>query len=745
MATAVAAPPVEGGPTNGAPIAGVSGANAAAVAAGPKVPTPARLLELQGYSSLVSADNSTSLFAIDSKAMASLQSFDSVTKANHEEFLTMIRLRETEKDAEWNIVITDRSMYKFEVGAALHTPRKRKMFIDFHSVAVDSSNPLVFSTRIYKDTVRRGLFGIFSGSADSTLQVRHYVCQSELQRDQIAWMLARLVRNEWQAMMEATVIPEPNFYQLHAHVMKVKDSRKQERVVVLSDAFIYNVEMAHGPMRVKETKWGMPLSCLIAISVEPDCEVRLFFDVELLKRYTKEHKEAKIKESSDYLYQFRDDTARLAFIEVLRFAHHRATEGGHVNVITRLKGAETKVQMPPIPIAFAHAKSTEAKAAAAAMQALAGLISSSAGDSSAAAAAAGGAGDASPIPSQTIVGNRHSLDKTSGFNAEAYETAETKTAAGAAGMVMHGSGMANIPASLADPTKPLIVEPLVKIVKGLTTSSHTKTFALFSDCNIRWGDSATKFKHSAQILGITAATDILSTLPPEKQLRFFAVRTTEKPLWLIAPSIDSKRTWISFVESLLAPVARVPVTVAAAAAALAAANGGAAPAAAGGAAAAGAIAAAVSGASSSAAAAAGAGPSNEASPTSAGAPAFGLSAAIGLESVLIKGPMTKYIKGGKDSHVKFFCAYSNRIIKWGDSEKQLKHQATIVDIDQDISELGDKISREDSMRFIRIKTDHSDKGDLELLTANMESADKWMSVISRLLGRDEDYDDQDDD
>lgn len=309
-------------------------------------------------------------------------------------------LYEKQKQSQWVIVLTDKHLYKYEVDAPLNLPRKRKPLIDFHSVEADTSDPRMFCTRIYKDSVKSNvkssLFKFIGNlgskvEVDSLIQVREYLCATELQRNQLVWLLSRLIRDQWQSLLETSVIPEPHYYQYHAFVMKInRKGAHQERVIVISDDTIYNVDISHNPMKVQDVKWGIPIVCLTAVSLEPGCQAKFYFDVDLIRAFNARRRtNIEVKSTDSYVFQFRDEGSRAHMLTVIRYLHHKcshedavivaaardssgantagSSSGQPREVLARLQLLSVPqpnqppqpMQMPPIPYAFAHEKSVE--------------------------------------------------------------------------------------------------------------------------------------------------------------------------------------------------------------------------------------------------------------------------------------------------------------------------------------------------------------------------------------------------
>lgn len=202
----------------------------------------------------------------------------------------------------WNVILTDKALYKIEDtgGAAGGNVRRRLDLLDFHSIERDPTDPNAFVLWSYKSAAAlaadktKGIFG-FGMDFDSFLQQRRFRCLTALECSEWVLVLTRLLMDSWQRVFEgswkkdeasnsasafefygiefvfqyicfsdllltckwqstASVIRLPEIYQFHAFVIKLKKGVAQERTLVVSTEWIYNVEMLHNPTRVKEFK-----------------------------------------------------------------------------------------------------------------------------------------------------------------------------------------------------------------------------------------------------------------------------------------------------------------------------------------------------------------------------------------------------------------------------------------------------------------------------------------------------------
>ena len=233
----------------------------------------------------------------------------------------------------WTFVLTNDALYKFLPDTPLDRPRKRKgehlsshvifsisdltftvasssssplplpqphLFspdlLDFHSIEQDEHNPNIFFTFIYKSKTKLGLSKVKGAmglgmSFDSFLQRREYECPSAFQCFQWVTLLSRNIQTKWQKHLESLFVPEPEVYQRHAFVIKSRKGRTQDRMLLLSTSWIYNVEVTHNPTLVKkkDMKWSLPVQTLRTVTLVDDDQLILNFDKSVYKKLIDNH------------------------------------------------------------------------------------------------------------------------------------------------------------------------------------------------------------------------------------------------------------------------------------------------------------------------------------------------------------------------------------------------------------------------------------------------------------------------
>lgn len=82
-----------------------------------------------------------------------------------------------------------------------------------------------------------------------------------------------LIRDAWQRNCERNFIRSPEVYQFHALVRKVNRRKKmQDRVLVVSNQWIYNLEPDGEQGTMDEYKWSLPIASLLRIAAGKDDE-----------------------------------------------------------------------------------------------------------------------------------------------------------------------------------------------------------------------------------------------------------------------------------------------------------------------------------------------------------------------------------------------------------------------------------------------------------------------------------------
>jgi len=140
-------------------------------------------------------------------------------------------------------------------------------------------------------------------SFDDFLKSKLVRCHSREERDQWLLVLQRLLRDRWQAQFESSLLPAPEVYTRHAFVIKSHN----DRLLLLSTDWLYNVEVTYKPTCIRGMKWSIPVSSLRAVRTsQPDHLPTLAID-------------------------FDETEAKAAFD-----AHHRSNKGDHKELRNKL-------------------------------------------------------------------------------------------------------------------------------------------------------------------------------------------------------------------------------------------------------------------------------------------------------------------------------------------------------------------------------------------------------------------------
>lgn len=122
----------------------------------------------------------------------------------------------------------------------------------------------------YPIQLKRTFGGKNATPTSSTTSLREVVSTQpvlagdEYLRFQWHMALSRVVRDFWQPVFEKDVLTESEHYRSHSFVMKWN----KDRVLLISNAWIYNVEVSYLPaVTLGEMKWAIPISSLKQLEV----------------------------------------------------------------------------------------------------------------------------------------------------------------------------------------------------------------------------------------------------------------------------------------------------------------------------------------------------------------------------------------------------------------------------------------------------------------------------------------------
>lgn len=209
--------------------------------------------------------------------------------------------------------------------------KKHKSWLDFHSANAHPREAnaivLLFFSGSASKNIALGFSKMkrwFSGGGGSQsgfgdfLKSKTIRCRSPEEALQWLWVIQRLLRDAWQQKFESSVCPEPEVYKKHAFVIK----KGNERCLVVTDKWMYNVEVAYKPTTVKSIKWAIPISTLTSVSLVGDgtpADAIIAFDEEAaMKSVDKSHPfKQKGEMKKDHTWTFVDVKERASFIDTL--------------------------------------------------------------------------------------------------------------------------------------------------------------------------------------------------------------------------------------------------------------------------------------------------------------------------------------------------------------------------------------------------------------------------------------------
>jgi len=235
---------------------------------------------------------------------------DAMCKENghNDAFIMKLQAFEKVQNTSCTLILNDKSFF-----AMLHDtsiPSKRRDLSVLHSVVSDASDPRAFFMYLYKTSLHKKTAEAFGGMKiqvggvsllDYTicLDKRHFICTNKEECEQWVLLANIQMRQVWQATLEAAIIPPPEIYQAHFPVIKVNRKLKaQDRVLVLSDSWMYNIEPNRGEdgcsVSPKEMRWAFPISTISVVRLTRSKEkldlgpgATLYFDEDAAKKILK--------------------------------------------------------------------------------------------------------------------------------------------------------------------------------------------------------------------------------------------------------------------------------------------------------------------------------------------------------------------------------------------------------------------------------------------------------------------------
>ena len=150
---------------------------------------------------------------------------------------------------------------------------KEKPLTDLHSVALDPSDPASFYLYFFSGSIgHRAAIGLNRLKSKLThhsqfthfLKRKRYTFASLFVCHRFQLLLSRLSLYQFQSAFESDgIIPSPDYYQRHAFVFK----NGQDRVLLLSNTHLFNVECTYKPLTVRSIKWVIHVQALTQLSL----------------------------------------------------------------------------------------------------------------------------------------------------------------------------------------------------------------------------------------------------------------------------------------------------------------------------------------------------------------------------------------------------------------------------------------------------------------------------------------------
>jgi len=122
-----------------------------------------------------------------------------------------------------------------------------------------------------------------------------FLTGEELETAEAVVVLNALIRDAWQKACEENIVLGREIYQFHAVVRKInRKKRTQDRVWVVSNQWIYNLEAFGDSGPEQEFKWSLPIGSLLRVAAGQDDEklgefpATIHFDLEVAKGIMKQ-------------------------------------------------------------------------------------------------------------------------------------------------------------------------------------------------------------------------------------------------------------------------------------------------------------------------------------------------------------------------------------------------------------------------------------------------------------------------
>ena len=227
------------------------------------------------------------------------------------------------------------------------THNKEKPLTDIHSVSADPSDAASFFLYFFSGSIgHRAAIGLNKLKSKLTnhsqftnfLKRKRYTFASLHVCQRFQLLLSKLSLYQSQAMFETDgIIPSPDYYQRHAFVFK----NGQDRVLLLSNTHLFNVECTYKPLTVRSIKWVIHVQALtqlalshtgqdVDVSRGEDVELVVSFDaaraVALMDSHHRSYKHGGQLQEKQWHFAFRSIPERAQFVRTMQkvYVEHMA-------------------------------------------------------------------------------------------------------------------------------------------------------------------------------------------------------------------------------------------------------------------------------------------------------------------------------------------------------------------------------------------------------------------------------------
>ena len=219
---------------------------------------------------------------------------------------------------------------------------KERPLTDIHSVSADPSDPASFYLHFFSGSIgHRAAIGLNKLKSKLThhsqfagfLKRKRYTFASLHVCHRFQLLLSKLSLYQSQAMFEGEgLIPSPDYYQRHAFVFK----NGQDRVLLLSNTHLFNVECGYHPLAVRLIKWAIHVQALTQLTLShaahesvEDVELIVSFDaaraLALMDSHHRSYKHGGQLQEKQWHFAFRSVHERAQFVRTMQKVYQEQT------------------------------------------------------------------------------------------------------------------------------------------------------------------------------------------------------------------------------------------------------------------------------------------------------------------------------------------------------------------------------------------------------------------------------------